>query len=174
MGLGSRLLPGAQTDLVELSRWRAAAAAWLAPAQWLPSAQVRGPRYLRRRSQRPSGAGRGPTGLSPASRPPAVVRSFSCDSNRRLFRYMRRATKDCNSSSFVWEGTTAARVGGANRAGGDGCGATLAVRVQRSCGVAGRPASPAPLLVVQPAFPPQCCYANQVTSPPSTRRVAPD
>lgn len=108
---------------------------------------------------------------------PSRAAFFSCDSNRRLFRYMRLSTKDCNSSSFVWEGTTAAGASWAGpggrrlRGGGGGTG-----RAGAACGwgAAGRPASPAPLLVVQPAFPLQCCYANQVTSPPSARRVAPD
>lgn len=55
-------LRGTLTDFVELSRRRAAEAAWLPPAQWLPSVQVRGPRYLSGCSQRPRRAGRGPCG----------------------------------------------------------------------------------------------------------------
>lgn len=81
----------------------------------------------------------------------------------------------------MWEGTTKARTGGESRArpGVGGCRAAAGRLgrprpVQDRQGAPGRPGSPAPLLVVQPAFLLQCCYANQVTSPPSTRRVAPD
>lgn len=70
---------------------------------------------------------------------PSRAASFSCDSNRRLFRYMRISTKDCNSSSFVWEGTTAAGSswalpGGRRlRRGGGGAG-----RAGAACGWGGR------------------------------------
>lgn len=47
-------------------------------------------------------------GLGPAGLLSLPAASFSSDSNPRLFRYVRLLTKDCNSSSFVWEGTTAA------------------------------------------------------------------
>lgn len=44
----------------------------------------------------------GPTrGLRPAGLLTLPAASFSSDSNRRLFRYVKLSTKDCNFSSFV-------------------------------------------------------------------------
>lgn len=160
-----------------LTRWPAPPA----PSRWRPRsgdaarAQVRSPRGRLISADAEQWMSRPAGDLRDSA--PSRAASFSYDSNRRLFRYMRLSTKDCNSSSFVWEGTTAAGAswalpGGRRlRRGGGGEG-----RAGAACGwgAAGRPASPAPLLVVQPAFPLQCCYANQVTSPPSARRVAPD
>lgn len=91
-----------------LTRWPARPA----PSGWRPRSgdaartQVRSPRgrfisaVAEQWMSRPAGDLRGSA--------PSRAASFSCDSNRRLFRYMRLSTKDCNSSSFVWEGTTAA------------------------------------------------------------------
>lgn len=168
-------LCGAQRDCSSFTRpAAAAAAAWLAPAQWgrrvRPGARPAWPPYFRRPWVVDEPAGRGLAGL--CTLPPA---SFSCDSNRRLFRYVRLSTKDCNSSSFVWEGTTAAGaswarpwVGGSGRRGRRGPRGAAREWGPRAGGL---PCAPP---VVQPVFPLQCCYANQVTSPPGAPRVAPD
>lgn len=55
-----------------------------------------------------------------------------------------RSTKCCNSSSFLGPGRT-------------------------GLGLQGRPACA--LRAIRPAFPPHCCYANQVTSPRSSPQL---
>lgn len=100
----------------------------------------------------------------PAGRLALAAAVSSSDRNRRPFRYAKLSTKDCPFSSFGAGRDPRGGRAGAPWAGpgvggpGGGAPASRGLRARRPAPARGAAASP-----------PQCCYANQVTSPPRAR-----